>query len=612
MACNWLPHRLEDVAQAIEQYLNGEEPFISAPDFPTGGLIINGDDVPAMIKKGRGSVKVRARYKIEKQSLVFYEIPYGCTTEALLTEVGKLCDDKEIEGIKAIRDESNRKGMRLVFECKAGVNPEGIAAKLFEKTNFQTTVSYNQVALVNKVPTELGLKDCIEIYVNHNDDCIFREAEFDKNKATARKHVVDGLLKALEDIDNIIKLIKQSENSKAAKAALMEKYGFSEVQAKAILDMKLSKLAHLEKIELEKEQAELVEKIKNLEALLFSKENRIEVLRSRLKALVTKYGSPRRTEVTHLATAKTTSKKEVVITPEDVMVVISRAGDIKKIPTKNVKVQRKTNQGIRTTYEATTLAAFATNTVDSIMLFSNSGKMYKIPVNVIPDGTGATRGVPISTLIKFPAEEQVVAAANVNNANPPTYAIFATANGIVKKTAFEEYSKIKRTTGTIATKIADGDSLVSVQLMNEEDLILITKMGMSIHFDSTSLSAIGRASTGVKGIKLNDGDSVVACVPMRGESKIGVFTENGYGKKVSAIDFPLQKRAGKGVHVYNPTETTGNIITALGINEKDKLMLLSKGNSICIDEKEVPALSKIAQGNIMSKLGILAVGKMIG
>ena len=258
IACNWLPHNLKEVAQAIYDYVDGKEPMIPGPDFPTGGLIINGNDLPNIIRTGKGSVKIRGKYNIENNNIVFYEIPYGTGTEDLMNEIGTACDEERIHGITNIRNESNRKkGFRLVIECDKNANMATIITSLFKETSLQTSISYNQVALVDKTPTELGLKDCIKIYIDHNVSCVTREANFDKAKAEARLHIVDGLIKALGNIDDIIALIKSADSSADAKVKLISKYGFSEEQAKAILDMKLSRLAKLEKIELEEEKTKL-------------------------------------------------------------------------------------------------------------------------------------------------------------------------------------------------------------------------------------------------------------------------------------------------------------------------------------------------------------------
>lgn len=300
MACNWLPHNLGEVAQAIYDYIDGKEPMLPGPDFPTGGIVINAKDVPNILRTGHGSVKVRGRYKLEGQNLVFYEIPYGTTIEALLSEIGVVCDNKEIEGISEIRDESNKKGLRIVVCCQKGFDPDSIAKKLFLKTNLQTSISYNQVALINKTPTELNLKQCIEIYLNHNINCLIKEIEYDLDKAEARLHIVKGLLIALEDIDNVIALIKTSSSGETARTKLMDKYKIDEIQAKSILAMRLSSLARLEKIELEAEKDGLERDIETYNKILGSEYEQINIIKNRLVEIVKKYGDARRTELTNI------------------------------------------------------------------------------------------------------------------------------------------------------------------------------------------------------------------------------------------------------------------------------------------------------------------------
>ena len=300
MACNWAPHNLCDVASAIYSYMDGGVPTISAPDFPTGGLIINGDECADIISKGRGSVKIRARYKVEGNKIIFYEVPYGETIEGLLAQLGEVCNKGEIDGIADAHDESNKKGIRIVVEVGRNVQPDAVAERIYQKTSFQSSFAYNMVALVDKTPTELSLKDCCRIYIKHNKECLIKESEFELNKATARLEIINGLLKALEDIDNIIALIKKSENSTKAKEALIEKYNFTENQAKAILAMRLSSLTKLDSIELNKEAEDLKKKIYDLSYLLQSKQAQLNEIRKRLEELVEKYGDDRRTEITNI------------------------------------------------------------------------------------------------------------------------------------------------------------------------------------------------------------------------------------------------------------------------------------------------------------------------
>lgn len=595
MASSWLPHNLTEVANAIYMVMEGKEPVIPGPDFPTGGLIINKNDLPEILKTGHGSVKVRARYNVEKNNLVFYEIPYGTTIEGILEEIGSLCDEKKIEGISEIRDESNKKGIRVVVKCGKGVDPHSMAMILYSKTHLQTSISYNQVALVDKTPTELGLKDAIDIYISHNIDCLIREVNFDLKKTKDRLHIVEGLLIALEDIDNVITLIKKSENSTAAKTTLMEKYNLSEVQAKSILAMRLSSLAKLEKIELENEKKELTDAIEKFNTLLQSKELQLSEIKSRLEEIVKKYGDARRTELAQIE-VKADEKEIATVIPKDVVVVTSKSGLIKKIPVENFKPQKRGGKGVKTKDDVT-MSAFKTNTVDTLMMFSNMGKMYRTVVDNVPDGTNATKGQPIKSFVKLAPSESIISITSLHRKSTPKYVVFITKMGMVKKTLLDEYLKTNRNTGIMALKLKDGDSLASVLFMDEEDLILVTKNGMSIHFATKDIKPIGRVTLGVKGIALNDNDEVIAGLPIhKTTDTIGLFNITGQGKKVKIDEFSLQNKGGKGICCYK-TPVAG----AAMLSDEDSILILGNTSSICISAKEVPLLSRTAEGNKMIK-----------
>ena len=605
MACNWLPHNLREVADAIYSYMDGATDItLPGPDFPTGGVIINKKDIPGIMRTGHGSVKVRGRYNIEKQNIIFYEIPYGTKTEDLLTEIGKACDEKVIEGIAEIRNESNKKGLRIVIECEKTASPESVVRKLFAKTNLQTSISYNQVALINKTPTELNLLDCLKIYVEHNIECIIREAQFDLHKAEARLEIVDGLLKALEDIDNIIALIKQSASAAAAKVSLIEKYKFTENQAKAILDMKLAKLANLEKIELQQEQKDLLSTIAELNALIAEPERQKTELRARLKAIVDKFGDARRTELTQID-VKPEEKEIAEVVPEECVVIITQSGDVKRIPKKSVRVQRKNGKGVKSEEDAV-LDSISTNTIDTLMAFTNKGKMYRLLVDNIPVGTNVSKGVRIGTLINIEADEKVVAVTSLYRNTDAEFVIFVTKKGLVKKTLLSEYTKVKRSTGIAAINIKDGDSIANVTFAKDEEMVIITKKGMSIRFETAGIAPIGRVTAGVKSIKLDADDEVLIGLPIhKKDDYIAVFTERGYGRKTKLDEFPLQNRAGKGVLIYKPNTITGNLVGAAMVDDTDNILLVGKPNSICFSAKEVPELGRISAGNGMIKNSIV-------
>lgn len=598
LACNWLPHNLREVAQAINDYLDGKDPSLPGPDFPTGGLIINQNEMAEIVKSGRGTVKLRGKYIIEDNNIVFYEIPYGIATEELMNEIGTACDEGKIFQVKNIRNESNRKGFRLVIECEKGANFSNILTALFRETNLQTSISYNQVALVNKAPTELTLKDCIQIYVDHNTECIVREAQFDIDKTNHRLEIVNGLLKALEDIDNIIALIKQSKSSSDAIINLVNKYNFSELQAKAIVDMKLGKLAGLEQVELQEERNELENTLDMLNAIIAVP---VTELRKRLKVLVDAYGDDRRTELTNISENKKEDKEIAFVEPEKCVVVMSESGLIKRIPTASFKTQKRNGKGVKSTDDIIT-TIIRTNTIDSLMIFTDKGIMYRLLVNDIPVGTNSSNGTPIKSLVSMGDDETPTTIYSMYRDTNEKYLLFVSKLGMVKKTALEEYTSTKKKSGVAAMNLRDGDSIVSVSLMTDEEIILITANGGSIRFNSTDVSATGRATAGVKGINLSEDDIIIGSVTVRDKSdSLGIFLENGLGKKVPLTDFPIQKRGGKGVLCYKVPTTGGKVAAATLINDTDTIYIAGRPSSICISGKDVSVGTRAAVGTQLVK-----------
>ena len=609
MACNWAPHNLGEVAQAINDYIDGKDPMLPGPDFPTGGIIINQKDIPTIMRTGHGSVKIRGKYHMEDNNIVFTEIPYGVVTETLLDSIGTLCDNGDIQGITDIRNESNRKkGFRLVFECAKDANISRIIMLLFQKTDLQSSFSYNQVALIDKTPTELNLKDCCKIYIEHNKECIRRETEYDIQKAKDRLNIVEGLLKALEDIDNVIALIKSSESSAKAREALMKKYRFNEEQAKAITDMRLGKLAGLERLEIENEKAELLNTIDNLNTIL---NDLVSELKKRLAEIVKKYGDARRTELTQVDETKSKEEKEVaLIPPEKCVVVMTESGSLKRIPSASFRAQRKGGKGIKTQDDITS-AVIRTNTVDSLMIFTNKGKMYRLVVNNIPEGTNTSKGTPVRALIEMEADENVQTIYSIYRDTDAKYVLFITKKGLVKKTALSEYVGTKKSKGIGAINIKEGDALAAVSLVKDENLILLTKQGYCIKFKIDEISATGRLTAGVKGINLGADDEVVAALPVRHEEdNVAVFSEKGYGKQVPQTELTIQKRGGKGIAIYKPA-LYGNVTAGQLINTDDIVLIIGNKNSICMKGEEIPEMGRLAGGNMMLKNNkILSVSKV--
>ena len=599
MACNWAPHNLNEVAQAINDYIDGNEPSLPGPDFPTGGIIINAKDIPMIMRTGHGSVKIRGKYHMEGNTIVFTEIPYGVVTESLLDAIGALCDTGDIQGVIDIRNESNRKkGFRLVIECVKDANISRIISLLFQKTDLQSSFSYNQVALIDKTPTELNLKDCCKIYVDHNCECIRRETEFDIQKAKDRLNIVDGLLKALANIDDVIAIIKASESSAKAREALMKKYGFNEEQAKAITDMRLGKLAGLERLEIENEKAELLNTIDALNAIL---NDLVSELKKRLADNIKKYGDNRRTELTNIEVTKSKEEKEIeLIPPEKCVVVMTEGGSLKRIPSTSFRAQRKGGKGVKT-QEDITNAVIRTNTVDSLMIFTNKGKMYRLVVNNIPEGTNTSKGTPVRALIEMEADENVATIYSIYRDTDAKYVLFITKKGLVKKTALSEYVGTKKSKGIGAINIKEGDTLSAVALVKDEPLIILTKNGYAIKFKIDEVSATGRLTAGVKGINLGGDDEVVAALPVRHEEDdIAVFSEKGFGKRVSQKELTLQKRGGKGIIVYKPA-LYGKVSAGQLVNDDDIILLIGNKNSICVKGNEIPVMGRTAGGNIILK-----------
>ena len=594
MACNWLPHNLGEVAQAIYDYIDGKEPMLPGPDFPTGGIIINKDDIPSIMRTGKGSVKVRGKYTIDGNNIIFTEIPYGIATEDLMNKIGSVCDEGVIEGIDNIRNESNKKGFRLVIECERNANLNKIINLLFKETDLQTSISYNQVALIDKTPTELNLKKCIKIYLDHNEECLIREINYDLDKAKNKLEIANGLLKALEDIDNIINLIKKSESSTDAKNKLMSVYNFTENQAKAIVDMKLGRLAGLERIELQNEKAELEKSIEEFKSML---QRPIEIIRERLSDLVKVYGDARRTELTQISTPSTKEEKEIeFVAPEKCVVVLTESGLIKRIPASSFRAQKRNGKGIKTQDDITN-AVIRTNTIDSLMIFSNLGKMYRLLVNDIPEGTNSSKGTPVKALVSMETTENAQVIYSIYRDTDAKYVLFTTKNGLVKKTALDEYTKTKKKSGIMAITLKENDSLVSVNLVNNEDIILLTNNGMGIRFNSSEIAPSSRTTSGVKGMNISADDYIVSSIPVRDTNdNLAVFSASGLGKQIKLNELPSQKRAGKGLICYK-----GTVIAGAMVNDEDMLLLSGKPNSICISAKEIPVLSRSSVGNQMIK-----------
>lgn len=623
MACSFAPHNLGEVMDAAIAYLKGEETtsagllrYIQGPDFPTGGLVINQKELRSAYLTGKGRARIRGEYKVEKAKngadiLVFTSIPYKISKESLTAEIDQLCEEKKLEGITEIRDESNKQGVRFVIELAKGVNADVIAARLYETTDLETTYSFNQVALVDKTPKLLTLVDIIENYINHQKDVYRRANEYDLRKLEERIHILEGLCKALDDIDNVIALIKASANKSAAQQALMKRYNFTFQQADAILAMTLSKLANMEKIAIQKEKQDK----ENERAIILARLNSEAIFNADLVNVLTAfkdhYGDKRRTTITNIEMTKV--EKEVAqIVPEDVVVIVTEAGNIKRVPKKNFKVQKRNGKGVKT-QDDITLATIDTNTIDVLLAFTNKGRVYRIGVDTVPEGTQATRGTAISTLVEMEPAEQVVAVTSIARTdNAGKYVWFVTKRGLVKKTNLSEYAGTKRKTGVQAIGLREGDGIVSVWVGKDSDILIFTKEGMCIRFDGSNIGATGRVATGVQGIKLADNDEAAVATYIGYErngvgkapaGQVFVGCSDGSGKRVMVSEFTRQNRAGRGLKFAH----SGQIVAAIGdIEESDILFVSGDTGAICVK------VSDIAQGSRTSAgIKIIKGSKMV-
>ena len=609
MACSFAPHNLNEIMDACIKVLNEPDVkvkdllnIVNGPDFPTGGLLINKDELVTAYTTGKGRARVRAEYKIEtkngKDSIVYTSIPYKVSKESLIEDIDKLCEEKKIEGIVSIRDESGNGEVRFVVELAKGVSSAPIIAKLFKFTRLEDTYSFNQVALVNKEPRLLNLKQLIEVYLEHQKDVLKRATQFDLEKVKARIHILEGLILALENIDNVIALIKQSNSPSEAVSKLMATYHLTEIQGKAIVDMKLSRLTKLEKIELETEKQEKVKEAERLESIL---KNPIPELERIFNEIKTKYGDSRRTTITQIAEETKEEKEIAFVEPEKCVVVLTEGGCIKRIPTTSYRTQKRNGKGIKTQDDITNMI-LRTNTIDSLMIFTDRGKMYRLLVNDIPVGTNVSVGQSIKSLVAMDTDENPAVIYSIYRDTDAKYVFFTTKNGLVKKTTLEEYIKTKKKTGIAAISIKEGDELVSVCLVKDEPMILLTKNGYGIKFSSMEIGATSRATSGVKGITINPDDEVIAALPLRHDTDaIAIISETGLGKKFSSSELPLQKRAGKGLICYKPTNSTGFVADGALVSDEDNILIIGDKSSICVSATEIPELSRASIGNQIIK-----------
>lgn len=603
IAQKWLPYDPVEVSNAYADYIKtGKMDYTLCPSFPSGGIIINQKDLDTILKTGKGKVVLRAKAEINKNTITIKEICYQTCVRDLMEDFKKMYEENELPGVADILNDSGRNGINIRIVCEKNADPHKVLQMLYKKTNLQKSYSANQNLLIDKIPQLVNTEKYFQLLYKHNDECLVREYNFDKEKAEIRKEECEGLLIAIAHIDEIIELVRNSNDKVEAKNGLMFRWNFTSRQADCVLKMTIGQLTKLDGIKIKDELNELNETIENLVDLLGDVEKRKDVIVENISKLVKKYSGSRKTELTHIE-IKPEEKEIAFVEPEKCVVVMTEGGLVKRIPSSSFRTQRRNGKGIKTENDVVS-AVIRTNTIDSLMVFTDKGKMYRILVDNIPVGTNTTKGQPLQSLIEMEANEKPTLIYSIYRDTDANYVLFVTKNGIVKKTSLDEYIKTKKKTGLAAITIKEGDKLASVNLIKDEDIILVTKLGMMIRFNSAEVTTSSRATVGMKGISLTEGDEVVSALPIRHEEdQIAIISEKGLGKKFAVKEAIKQKRAGKGLICYKPNEVSGNVVGANLVSDEDSILLVGVPNSICISAKDIPLQSRAALGNQLIKSG---------
>jgi len=634
MATNMPPHNLNEVIDGTIAYIENHDieideliQYIKAPDFPTGGIIYGYDGVKEAFKTGRGRVVMRAKSHMEeiagREYLVVTEIPYQVNKADMIKKTADLVNDKKIEGISLIRDESDRNGMRIVYQMKRDAIPNIVLNTLFKHTALQSSFSVNNIALVNGRPQMLNLKDLIHHFVEHRHDVVVRRTEFELRKAKERAHILEGLIIASDNIDEVIALIRSSSNAEEARNKLIDRFELSEIQAKAIVEMRLRQLTGLEQDKLRAEYDEIIKTIEDLEDILARKERRMEVIKNELLEVQEKYGDERRSQIEY---AGGDLSIEDMIPDEKVVITISHAGYIKRTSLNEYKTQNRGGvgqKGSNTRNEDFLEYLFVGTNHQYMLFFTQNGKCYWMRVYEIPEGSKASKGRAIQNLINIEPEDKVNAFICTQDLKDEDYVnnhfvIMATKKGQVKKTSLEKYSR-PRTNGINAITIKDGDELLEAKLTTGNSQVMLgLKSGKAIRFEESKTRPMGRNASGVRGITLADeNDEVVGMVSVNEfDSDILVVSENGYGKRSSLEDYRITNRGGKGVKTISVTDKTGQLVAIKNVSDVDDLMIINKsGIVIRMAVENLRVMGRATQGvrliNLKGNDSIAAVAKVL-
>ena len=609
MATSIPPHNLGEVIDATVHLIDNEEcsvddlmKFVKGPDFPTSAIIMGKENIAEAYRTGRGKVKVRARAVIEelpkgKQQIVVTEIPYQVNKAKLVERIAELVKDKKVEGISDLRDESNRNGMRIVIELKRDVNANIVLNNLYKHSQMEETFSVIMLALVNGQPKVLNLKQILYHYVQHQKDVVTRRTKFELNKAEARAHILEGLRIALDNIDAVISLIRASKTTQEAKSGLMEKFGLTDIQAQAILDMRLQRLTGLERDKIEAEYEELIKKINRLKEILANERLLLNVIKEEMLIIKENYADERRTEIRH---AEGEIDMRDLIEDEEIAITLTHFGYIKRLPADTYKSQKRGGRGISalTTREEDFVKHLVSTTTHSkLLFFTNKGRVFRLNAYEIPEGKRQAKGTAIVNLLQLGPNEKIATLLAIDEKDDNKYLLLATKNGIVKKTDREEFKNINKA-GLIAIGLREDDELIGVKVTDgNKDVLLVTKEGMSIRFDENDIRSMGRDAMGVKGITLSNDDKVVSMSLCEEGTDVLVVSENGFGKRTDINEYRTQIRAGKGIKTYNIAEKTGKLVGAEMVNEDDEMMIInSDGVLIRLRVNEISLFGRVTSG----------------
>lgn len=610
MATNIPPHNLSEVIDGIikiieEDDVSDEEllSIIKGPDFPTEGVILGREGIKQAYTTGRGKIIVRAEAEIEemtgnKQRIVVSSLPYQVNKAKLIENIAALARDKRIEGISDLRDESDREEkVRIVIELKRDANAQVVLNQLYKFTQMQDTFGVIMLALVNGEPKILTLRQCLEHYINHRKEVILRRTQFELDKALARAHILEGLRIAIDNIDEIINIIRSSYDD--AKERLMKRFNLSDIQAQAILDMRLKTLSGLQREKIEEEYNELLKLIEHLRAILGSEKLVFDIIKEELTAIKEKYGDERKTKI---VSAEGELDIEDLIKEEQTVVALTHFGYIKRMPIDTYKSQKRGGKGITgisTREEDFVKQIFTASTHDTILFFSNKGKLYKLRGYEIPEGGRTAKGTAIVNLLRLDGGEKISAVIPISNFADGKYLLMATKNGLIKKTALTEYNSTKKT-GLLAITLKDSDELIDVRLTDGEDnIVLVTESGLSITFDEKDVRPVGRSAQGVIGMRIDDNDAVIGMESIVSGSKATLLaiTENGFGKRTELEEYRVQNRGGRGVITYKVTPKTGKIVgIRIANGDEDVMLITDKGTIIRLKVEEVSILGRATQG----------------